>query len=180
MRRRSLGALVAVAIVAVACTPSPSPSEAAGGACADDLPPRTSPTDYPVAVLHAAGDDLPPVVAEVEWLGGDEPVATAALRAVHLQRFTVLQVQGISELSLRMTDGVSVAGWRVTAIPDGRFRAGEVEGGTEWSAESRVTDLVCVPVQDGSWAIRADVTFADEAGQGTFYWRLNVSESPNG
>ena len=59
-----------------------------------DLPPRTSPTDYPVAVLHAAGDDLPPVVGEVEWLGGDEPVATVAPRAVNLQRFTVLQVRG--------------------------------------------------------------------------------------
>ena len=43
-----------------------------------------------------------------------------------------------------------------------------------------MTELVCVPVEDGAWAIRAEITFADEGGQGTFYWRLNVSESTNG
>ena len=180
MRRRSLGALLAVGILAAACTPTPTASEAAGGACAEDLPPRTSPTDYPVAVLHAAGDDLPPVVGEVEWLGGDEPVSTVAPRAVHLQRFTVLQVQGLAELSLRMTDGVAVAAWHVSAIPDVDFRSGDTEGGTEWSSGTEVTDLICVPVADGAWAIRADITFADDGGQGTFYWRLNVSESTNG
>ena len=180
MSRGSLGALLAVGILAAACTPTPTVSEAAGGACAEDLPPRTSPTDYPVAVLHAAGDDLPPVVGEVEWLGGEEPVSTVAPRAVHLQRFTVLQVQGLSELSLRVTDGVAIAEWRVTAIPDAGFRSGDVEGGTEWGTGSEVADVVCVPVEDGAWAIRADITFADDAGQGTFYWRLNVSESTNG
>jgi hypothetical protein len=101
MRRRSLGALIVIALMAVACTPAPTPSEADRGACGRDLPERTSPTDYPVAVLHAAGDDLPPVIGEVEWLGGGAPVATVAPRAVHLQRFTVLQVQGVSEVSLR-------------------------------------------------------------------------------
>ena len=180
MRRRSLGALFAVGILAAACTPTPTPSEAAGGACAEDLAPRTSPTDYPVAVLHAAGDDLPPVVGEVEWHGGDEPVSTVAPRAIHLQRFTVLQVQGLSEVSLRMTDGVAVAGWHVSAIPDVDFRSGDTEGGAEWSSGSEVADLICVPVTDGAWAIRADITFADDGGQGTFYWRLNVSESTNG
>lgn len=180
MGRRSFGALLAACIVAVGCTPQPTPSEAGGGPCAEDLPPRTSPTDYPVAVLHAAGDDLPPVVGEVEWLGGDEPVATEAPRGAHLERFTVLQVQGSREISLRMSDGVSIAAWQVRAIPDSTFRAGDIEGGTEWAGGSDVTDLVCVPIEDGAWAIRADITFADDAGRGTFYWRLNVSESPNG
>jgi hypothetical protein len=180
MRRRWLGALLALGIVASACTQAPSPSEAVGGACGEGLPARTSPTDYPLAVLHAAGDDLPPVVDEVEWLGGDEPISTVAPRAVHLQRFTVLQVQGLSELSLRMTDGVTIAGWRVTAIPDVDFRSGDVESGTEWDSGSEVTEVVCVPVEDGSWAIRADITFADDAGSGTYYWRLNVSGSPSG
>ena len=180
MGRRSLAVLLAVCIPAVGCTQQPTPSEVAGGACAEDLPPRTSPTDYPVAVLHAAGDDLPPVVGEVEWLGGDQPVATAAPRGAHLERFTVLQVQGSSEISLRMSDGVTMAAWQVTAIPDVSFRAGDVESGTEWGSGSEVTDLVCVPIEDGAWAIRADVTFADDAGRGTFYWRLNVSASPNG
>ncbi len=180
MSRRSLGALLAVGIMAAACTPTPTASEDPGGACAEDLPARTSPTDYPVAVLHAAGDDLPPVVGDVEWLGGDEPVSTDPPRPVHLERFTVLQVQGLSEFSLRMTDGVAIAGWRVTAIPDAGFRSGDDEGGTEWSSGSEVTELVCVPVEDGAWAIRAEITFADEGGQGTFYWRLNVSESTNG
>jgi len=180
MRGRTLGALLAISILGVACTPTPTASEAAGGACGEDLPPRTSPTDYPVAVLHAAGDDLPPVVGEVEWLGGDEPVATVAPRPAHLERFTVLQVQGVSEISLRMSDGVSIAAWQVAAIPDAAFRAGDIESGSDWGSGSEVTDLVCLPVEDGTWAIRADVTFADDAGHGTFYWRLNVSESPNG
>jgi hypothetical protein len=182
MRGRWLGPILAVGILATACTPTPTPtpSEDAGGACVEDLPVRTSPTDYPVAVLHAAGDDLPPVIGEVEWLGGDEPVSTVTPRAVHLQRFTVLQVQGLSELSLRMTDGVAIAAWRVTAIPDVDFRSGDVASGTEWGSGSGVTDVVCVPVENGAWAIRADITFGEDAGRGTFYWRLNVSESPNG
>ncbi|HYI67543.1 MAG TPA: hypothetical protein VEW95_11505 [Candidatus Limnocylindrales bacterium] len=182
MRRRLLGALVAIGIgiVTVACTEAPRPSEALGGACAGDLPARTSPTDYPVAVMHAGGDDLPPVIGEVEWLGGDEPVATVAPRAVHLGRFTVLQVQGVSEVSLRMTDGVAIAEWRVIAISDVSFRSGEAESGSEWSTGNEVSDEVCVPVEDGAWAIRAEITFADDAGRGTFFWRLNVSESPNG
>ena len=180
MRRRSLGALLALGVVAVACAPAPAPSQTAGGACAEGLPPRTSPTDYPVPVLHAAGDDLPPVVGEVEWLGGDEPVATVAPRAVNLQRFTVLQVEGLADVSLRMSDGVSIATWQVTAIPDVSFRAGDLDGGTEWSSGRDVSDLVCVPITDGAWAIRADITFADDAGSGTFFWRLNVSESQNG
>ena len=180
MHGRWLGAIVAVGILAGACTPAPSRSEAAGGTCGDDLPQRTSPTDYPVAVLHAAGDDLPPVVDQVEWLGGDEPVATVAPRAVNLQRFTVLQVQGLSEVSVRMTDGVAIASWRVTAIPDVDFRSGDVESGTEWATGTEVTEVACVPVEDGAWAIRADITFADDGGSGTFYWRLNVSESPSG
>ena len=180
MRRRSLGALLAVGMMAGACTPAPAPSETAGGACAQDLPPRTSPTDYPVAVLHAAGDDLPPVVGEVDWRGGNEPVATAAPRAVELQPFTVLPVRGLSEVSLRMSDGVSIAAWQVKAIGDVSFRAGDVLDGTEWSSGREETDLVCVPISDGAWAIRADITFADDGGRGTFYWRLNVSESPSG
>lgn len=180
MRRPWLGALLALGTGIVACGPARTPSEAPGGACSEDLPARTSPVDYPVAVLHAAGDDLPPVVGEVEWLGGDEPVSTVAPRAVHLQRFTVLQVQGVSEVSLRLTDGVSIGAWQVIAIPDVAFRSGETEAGTEWSGGSEVADQVCVPVTNGSWAIRADVTFADGAGRGTFFWRLNVSGSPSG
>ncbi len=182
MRRSSLGALAAIVIgvVGVACSPATAPSESTGAACASDLPPRTSPTDYPVAVLYAAGDDLPPVVGDVEWSGGDAPVATTAPRAVHLQRFTVLQVRGSSEVSIRMTDGVSISAWQVTAIPEVSFRAGEVEGGAEWSGGTEVTDLVCVPIADGEWAIRAEITFADDGGTGTYYWRLNVSESVTG
>ena len=133
-----------------------------------------------MAVLYAAGDDLPPVVGEVEWRAAMSRFRRAAPRAIHLQRFTVLQVQGLAEVSLRMTDGVAVAGWHVSAIPDVDFRSGDTEGGTEWSSGSEVTDLICVPVTDGAWAIRADITFADDGRQGTFYWRLNVSESTNG
>ena len=116
---------------------SPAPSQTPGAACVEGLAPRTSPTDYPVAVLHAAGEDLLPVVGEVEWLGGDEPVATVAPRAAHLQRFIVLQVQGLTEVSLRMTDGVSIAAWQVTAISDVAFRAGEVDAGRSGAAEER-------------------------------------------
>ena len=178
MLRPSLVAILAVGVVVAACTPGPS--QTAGGACAEGLPARTSPTDYPVAVLHAAGDDLPPVVGDVEWLGGDEPVATVASRAAHLQRFTVLQVRGLTEVSLRMSDGVSIAAWQVTAIPDVAFRAGDLDAGTEWSSGREVTDMVCLPITDGAWAIRADITFANDGGRGTYHWRLNVSESANG
>jgi hypothetical protein len=178
MRRHRLAALLIVGIAAAACTPSPTASEPGGGACAPDLPERTSPTDYPVAVLHVRGDDLPPVIGEVEWLGGDEPVATAAPLAVSLERFTVLQIPGAAEFSLRMTDGVSVAEWRVDALPAPGFRAGDLETATELSSGSEAAELICVPVEDGEWAIRATLTFADGNGSGTFYWRLNVGASP--
>ena len=179
MRARLLGALLVAVVAAVGCTPAPSPSEAAGGSCAEDLPPRTSPTDYPVAVLHAAGDDLPPVVGEVEWLGGEAPVATVPPRPVNLERFTVLQVRGLSEISIRMSDGVAIAAWRVAAIPDAGFRAGDIAGGRAWGSGTETTDLVCLPIRDGAWAIRADITFDGDEGHGTFYWRLNVSDSPS-
>ena len=178
MRGGWLAALIGVSLALAACLgPAPQPSELPGGACGD-LPPRTSPTDFPVAVLHAAGDDLPPVVGEIEWLGGEEPLATAAARAIHLQRFTVLQVSGASEVSLRMSDEVSIAEWQVDAIPNDAFRRGELEGGESWSTGSGPTDLVCVPVENGGWLIRAELTFADEAGRGVYYWRLNVQEAP--
>jgi hypothetical protein len=182
MRRRSLGALLVLALAVNACAnePTPAPSELPGGACAEDLPVRTSPTDHPLAILHLAGDDLPPVIGEVEWRGGDEPVETTAPRPVHLERFTVLQARGVTELSIRLTDERPTAAWRVIAIPDNQFRAGETESGTEWSRGDEPAPLVCVQLEDGAWAIRADLTFADDAGHGTFYWRVNVSETASG
>ncbi|MDQ4034921.1 MAG: hypothetical protein M3153_03240 [Chloroflexota bacterium] len=172
------GAVIAVSLALAACSvPAPLPSEAAGNPCGE-LPPRTSPTDFPVAVLHVAGDDLPPVVGEIEWLGGDEPLATAAARAIHLERFTVLQVSGASEMSLRMSDAVSIGEWQVDAIPNDAFRRGELDGGESWSTGSEPSDLVCVPIKDGAWLIRAELTFADGAGRGVYYWRLNVNEAP--
>ena len=180
MRRRGLAALLAVGIVAVACAaPAPTASEQVGGACAPGLPERTSPTDYPVAVLHVRGDDLPPVIGEIEWLGGDEPVATSAARPVNLERFTVLQVPDATEFSLRMTDGVSIADWRVDALPADDFRAGDFETATELSSGSDATELICVPVEGGEWTIRATVTFTEQTGSGTFYWRLNVGATPD-
>ncbi|MBA2632175.1 MAG: hypothetical protein H0U86_04120 [Chloroflexi bacterium] len=183
MRRApSLAGLVLVALMLAACPgPAPAPSETAGGPCSSDLPPRTSPTDYPVAVLYVAGDDLPPVVGEVEWLGGDEPVSHEPLRAVHLERFTVLQAQGQAEVSMRMSDGVRIEAWTVDAVPDGLFRGGDYESDrVRWSKSegNEPTDVACIPVRDGEWTVIADVTFADDAGSGTYYWRLNVSQTP--
>lgn len=169
-----------VAVMLVSCgTASPSPSEPPPSACRDDLPPRTSPTDYPLAVLYLAGDDLPPVVDELEWLGDGQPVVIAPERPIHLQSFTVLQARGQSEFSLRMTDGVRIAAWRVDGIPDGLFRAGDLETDrVRWAEGTGPTDVVCVPIRDGGWAIVADITFADDGGSATYYWRLNVSETP--
>ena len=177
----SLGLLVGVLLTAAACTTtSPEPS-AVAGACSEDLPPRTSPTDYPLAVMYIGGNDLPPVVGEVEWLGGEEPISTTAPRAVHLQRFTVLQARGQSELSLRMSDGVAISAWTVDVLSGAQFRSGNLESDrVRWSEGSDPTEVVCVPIQDGDWAVVADITFADDAGSGTYYWRLNVSEAPSG
>jgi hypothetical protein len=175
MRRGWLGALLLAVLTGTGCTQtSPRPSEAAAGACAAELAPRTSPTDYPVAVLHVGGEDLPPVVGEVEWLGDAEPVSTAAPRAIHLERFTVLQVAEATQLALRMTDGVSIAAWRVEALPNATFRSGDTDGGEEWASGDEPAELVCVPIVAGEWVVRADLTFADDDGHGTFYWRLNV------
>jgi hypothetical protein len=170
--------LVVLALTLAGCATTAPSSPPAPDACADDLPPRTSPTDYPVAVLYVAGNDVPPVVGEVEWLGGDSPRSHQPPRAVHLERYTVLQAEAQAEISLRMSDGVRIATWTVDAVPDGRFRSGDLESDrVRWSEGNELTDLVCVPVQDGEWAIIADITFADDAGTGTYYWRLNVSQA---
>jgi hypothetical protein len=174
--------LAAVALIIGGCAqspaPSPSPSEGVAAACGV-LPPRTSPTEFPVAVLYVRGDDLPPVIGEVEWLGGAEPVTNEPRLQVHLERFTVLQTQGQAEVSVRMSDGVQIASWTVDAVPAGAFRAGDLDSGRVRLTEgSGPTGLVCVPVQDGAWLIIAEVTFADDAGAGTYYWRLNVTGTP--
>jgi len=160
-------------------TPNASPSPSPREACSADLPARTSPTDYPLAVLHVAGEDLPPVVDVLEWLGGGEPVTIEPARSIHLQNFTVLQARGQPEVSLRLTDDVRIAAWRVDAIPDGLFRAGDLETDRiRWAEGDGPTDVVCVPIRDGNWAIVADITFADDGGGATYYWRLNISETP--
>ena len=176
-------AVAALTLAACPAAPAPTPSAAAEGPCSSELPPRTSPTDYPVAVLFVAGDDLPPVVGEVEWLGGDEPVSFEPPRAAHLERFTVLQTQGQAEVSLRMSDTVRIEAWTVDAVPETRFRTGNYESDrVRWSEGEgegeEAVDVACIPVQDGQWAIIADVTFADDAGSGTYFWRLNVSQTP--
>ena len=181
MRRRLLVGLTTGALTLAGCGPGPdaSPSDPAASPCSSELPPRTSPIDVPVAVLYVAGDDLPPVVGDVEWLGGDEPMVHEPARPVHLQPFTVLQAQGQADISLRMTDGVRIAGWTVDAVPDGSFRSGDLEAGrVRWSEGNDPTDIVCIPARDGEWAIIADLTFADDAGNGTYYWRLNLSQTP--
>lgn len=179
MRRATLIRLAVLALTLAGCPTATPSSPPAAAPCTTDLPPRTSPTDFPVAVLYVAGDDLPPVVGEVEWLGGDSPVSHQPPRAVHLERFSVLQAQGQVEVSVRMSDGVRIAAWTVEAVPDNRFRSGDLESDrVRWSEGDEPSDVVCLPVQDGEWAIIADVTFADDAGSGTYYWRLNVSQTP--
>ncbi len=179
MRRATLIRLAVLALTLAGCATATPSSPPAAAPCTTDLPPRTSPTDFPVAVLYVAGDDLPPVVGEVEWLGGDSPVSHQPPRAVHLERFSVLQAQGQVEVSVRMSDGVRIAAWTVDAVPDNRFRSGDLESDrVRWSEGDEPSDVVCLPVQDGEWAIIADVTFADDAGSGTYYWRLNVSQTP--
>ena len=180
MGRPSIAALLLLGSAIASCGTVPAPSEPPVGGCARDLPARTSPAGHPLPVLHVAGDDLPPVVEHIEWRGGGAPIATSAPRPVHLSRFTVVQVNGATELSLRLTDGLEIAAWRVTAIPDTEFRIGDTDAGTEWSSGEDPTPLVCVPLADGEWAIRADLTFADDGGEGTFYWRINAAEAASG
>ncbi|MGH2417660.1 MAG: hypothetical protein ACRDFY_04940 [Candidatus Limnocylindria bacterium] len=183
MRRASTGWAALLAIVFAGCAGSPAPSGSAGvapdPACRADLAPRTSPTDFPVAVVWVNGDDLPPVLGPVEWTGGDEPATNEPVLPVHLERFTVLQTRGQSAVSVRMTDGVRMAGWTLDAVPAGAFRAGDLETGrVRWSEGDEETDVACVPVTDGSWLLIGEITFADDAGSGTYYWRLNVAETP--
>lgn len=168
-------AILAVGAVLVACGATVDPTSSVADACDPSLPARSSPDDYPVAVLHVNGDDLPPVVGAVEWSGGPEPVGTTAPRPVHRERFSVLQSTGINEVSVRMTDGVQLSAWRVEAQMADEFRTEGTGPGIAWADGDGRTDVVCVPVTDGEWVIRADLTFADEQGTGTFYWRLNVS-----
>lgn len=178
-----------MALALAGCTAGPVPSDSAEGSppsadnCADDLPLRTSPIDVPVAVLFVNGEDLPPVVGEVEWRGDAEPATYEPPRAIHLERFTVLQTEGQAEVSMRMSDGVEIAAWTVDAVPVSGFRSGDFETDRQrWSEGGSdgetPTDQVCVPVTNGTWAVIATVTFADEAGSGTFYWRLIVTEVP--
>ncbi len=170
-----IGAILALGAVIAACAPSGDSAPSEFDACDSPLPARTSPTDHPVAVLHVNGDDLPPVVGAIEWSGGSEPVATTAARPVHRERFTVVQTAGVSSVSVRMTDGVRLAGWRVEAQLADEFRTEGPAPGVTWADDDGTTDVVCVPLTDGEWVLRADLTFADEQGQGTFYWRLNIS-----
>ena len=182
MRRpsRVCAAVLAVAIAGCAAAPEPSASAAADDPCRSDLPPRTAPTDFPVAVLYVNGDDLPPVVGSVEWTGGDEPAANEPALPVHMERFTVLQTRGQSAVSIRMSDGVRIAAWTVDAVPAGGFRVGDLDTGrVRWSEGGEETDVACVPIQDGSWLLIGEITFADGAGTGTYYWRLNVEETPS-
>jgi hypothetical protein len=177
-RRSLVGTALIVAALAISACSAPTPSPEAN-VCSPDLPPRTSPTDYPVAVLHVAGDDLPPVVGDVEWLGGDDPVRYEPERPVHLQTFTVLQTRGRSEFSLRMTDGVEIASWTVDVVPGPAFRRGDFETDRRrWAEGSTPAPIVCVRMEEGEWGIIADITFADNGGQGTYYWRLNVGDVP--
>jgi hypothetical protein len=178
VRRGSLLGTALLALILAGCA-TPVPSWQPAAPCTSDLPPRTSPTDYPVGVLYVGGDDLPPVVGEVEWLGGDSPVSHLPPRDVQLERFSVLQVEGLTDVSVRMTDGVRIAAWAIDAVPDNRFRSGDVESDrVRWSEGDEPTDVVCLPVQDGDWAIIADLTFTDDAGSGTYYWRLNINATP--
>lgn len=178
MRRGSLFGKAVIALTLAGCATT-VPSSQPAAPCTSDLPPRTSPTDYPVAVLYVAGDDLPPVVGEVEWLGGDGPVSHQPPRDVHVEPFVVLQAEGKTDVSVRMSDGVRIAAWTIDAVPDSRFRSGDDESDrVRWSEGDEPTDVVCLPVRDGAWAIIADLTFADDAGSGTYYWRLNISATP--
>lgn len=181
-------AITAVVLLA-ACGGGPPPSStvpASAGAseapaACGGLPPRTSEeTDFPFPALHVNGDDLPPVVGGVRWTGDGDLVEHEPTRPVHLQVFTVLQARGQTEISLRMTDGVEIAAWRVDVVPASRFRIGDFETDrSTWSEGEGPTDLVCVPVTEGSWGVIGEITFADGAGSGTYYWRLNLTDVPN-
>ena len=188
MLSRSVAGATILLLALVACSAGPAPTETAtappseaAAACDQDLPPRTSPTDYPLAVLGVGDEDLVPVVGEVEWLGDGEPVTYAPPRAVHLERFVVIQPSGELQVTLRMSDGVAMGAWTVDVVPGGQFRSGDLDSDrVRWSEGSEETRVVCLPVQDGEWAVIADITFADGGGRGTYYWRLNISETPGG
>ena len=185
MQSRSVAGATILLLALAACSAAPAPTDTAtapseaAAPCNQDLPPRTSPTDFPLAVLGVGGEDLVPVVGEVDWLGGPEPVTYVPPRAVHLERFVVIQPSGEPQVTLRMSDDVAIGAWTVEVVPGGRFRSGDLASDrVRWSEGSEETRVVCLPVQDGEWAVIADITFADGGGSGTYYWRLNISETP--
>lgn len=179
-------ALIALAVFAVtsgcgnASTSNDASSSDASGPCAPDLPERPADTDFPVPILHVNGDDVPPVLGDVEWTGPDgEVIVNEPQRPAHLERFTVLQAVNQTDVSIRLSDDAEIAAWSIDAVPANTFRIGDLETDRRsWSEGEGPTSLVCVPVENGSWAVIGTITYADGAGSGTFYWRLNIVGAP--
>lgn len=187
MARNALAIALAASLGLAACVsdepepspPNPTASVAPGPDCAPDLPPRTSPVDVPAAVLHVAGDDLPPVLGDIRFDGSEGEARSSPRIAIHLERFTVLQTSGNRQASIRMTDEVGIASWEVWAVSDAGFRRGDLETDrATWSAGDDPVDLVCIALSEGDWLIAAELVFADGQGEGTYYWRLNVRDVP--
>lgn len=187
-RRSAATALVLVALAVVAATSgcgsastsneASSPDETAP--CDADLPERPADTDFPVPILHVNGDDVPPVLGDVEWTGPDgEVIVNEPERPAHLERFTVLQAVNQTDVSIRLSDGAEIEAWSIDAVPANTFRIGDLETDRrDWSEGTGPTSLVCVPVENGSWAVIGTITYAGDAGSGTFYWRLNIVGAP--
>lgn len=158
---RSFAALLIAALTLAGCG-----SDAAEVGCAP-LPEQAaaSAEGEPDALLWTGDEDLPAIAG----------VDQADLRQA---RFIVANVSSQDGLLLHLTNGARIADWEVFASDAMAFRTGRDDGElATWTegAPAEPVESVCVVPQPGDWLVEADVTFADDAGSGAYFWRLIVS-----
>lgn len=177
-RRASLLAATAVMAFALAGCDAVDPSPGTAGDCEPPLPEIASPDDLPWAILRVNGEDLAPVRGDIIWTGGSEAVEHEGPERVHLQRFIVTVVGDAGQASVRLSDGLEIAAWEVWVVPTIPFRRGDLESDrTVWSAGGAdgARSLLCIDLEKGDWLVAADLAFAGDTGEGTYYWRIIVN-----
>ncbi len=167
MTRPALTALLLVALVAACGGSEPSATPVAVPASPTDPPPTvaaTVPVDGPPAADLAAegGDPVEGQLGTYTWGdgGSDAPWLPGAPLAV-----------GAGEpLTMTLRPDTGIASWTVRVVP----AAADGPAGAEAVTSSLPVVLVTAPVA-GAWTLQIEVTFADDLGQASYFWALDVS-----